>query len=472
MSFSGMLQNWLEKGGIDNNDCPESLFIPSIDLSGATGIDYNEDLNNMFPIKLNSIMTEIPKVNIPEVKTEVKTDVKTDTVELTQKPTLNGGGTMSQNQKLKESEDKGEGGGVGPNYSPRFEFDRYFLSWLREVKTSFFISSYKTHKVFSIGIVKDGRDNQDKLSLWMTHFNRPMGIHAGKKTIWVSSSGNLWRFDNSGGYEEIDSQLGPFDSQFVPRLAYFSNDIDTHDICTDANDKLYYVSALFCCICIPSVDHSFKVWWKPPWISKIAPEDRCHLNGICARDGEPRYVSAVCMLDSKGAWRENRIGKGIIYDIKEDKVVCEGLTMPHSPRWNNGKLWLLESGSGWFGYVDFDTKQFVKKVWIAGFLRGLSFVGNKYAVIGSSEDRHENTFQGLPLGDELKKNGVSAKCGIFVINLQTFDVIHNLIFYSPTNEFYDVCAVPGVVRPKMNEIGDEKNLREYKIDYGDLPPPN
>jgi len=365
-------------------------------------------------------------------------------------------------QQKKEQPPKADGGGV-----PKFEFDRGFLGWLDEMKTSFMISSYKTHKVISLGIYRPPDKPRDgpKLSIWMTQFNRPMGVHTTPSTVWISSSGNLWRYENAGKYDAND--LGIFDASYIPRKAFFSNDVDTHDLCVDNQGQIYYCSALFGCICTPSDTHSFKVYWKPPWVSKVAPEDRTHLNGICCRDGKPRYVTAVCQSDVRGAWREKRIGSGVVYDIVENKMVCDGLSMPHSPRWAHGKLWILEAGTGWFGYVNFETGKFEQKVRIRGYLRGLSFVGNKYAVIGSSEDRHENTFKGLPLGDWLSKQGVSAQCGMFVVDLETWDVPHNLIFFTPMNELYDVCAIPGVIRPRLIESGDEKNMRTYLIDHGD-----
>ena len=207
--------------------------------------------------------------------------------------------------------------------------------------------------------------------------------------------------------------------------------------------------------------------WRPKFVSDLVPEDRCHLNGVCSRDGVPRYVSSVSQSNVRGGWRENRIGKGIIYDIVEDKIVCEGLTMPHSPRWYNGKLYVLDAGTGYFGYVDLEKKSFVEKVWLPGYLRGMSFVSNRYVVVGTSEDRHENVFMGLPLGDALSKNGVTAKCGIHVIDMNDFSVPHNLIFNGgPDNELYDVIAIKGIKRPKLTDITDSTNMTNYNIDYG------
>jgi len=343
---------------------------------------------------------------------------------------------------------------------PVFEFDRYFLSWLSEVKTGILVSSYKTGHVFSLGLVRPP-NTSPKLSLWMSNFNRPMGIHIDQKSAYVASSGNLWSYQNYGAIETQD--VGKFDANYVPRSVIFSNDVDAHDLTVDSNGQVYFISSHFSCICMPSDTHSFKVYWKPPWITKVAAEDRCHLNGMCARDGKVRYVTAVCQSDIRGGWRENRIGKGIVYDIIEDKIVCDGLSMPHSPRWHNGKLWLLEAGTGWFGCVE--DGMFVRKTFIPGFARGLSFVNERYALVGCSQDRHESVFKGLPIGEALKKNGVESKCAIYVVDLQNFDLIHNILFRSPIDELYDVVAIPGIQRPKLSDPTDDRNLREYRIDY-------
>jgi uncharacterized protein (TIGR03032 family) len=350
--------------------------------------------------------------------------------------------------------------------TPVFEYDRYFISWLVDNKVSLFVSSYKAQRVFSIGSFYDEKSKMTKLSMWLTYFNRPMGLVANEKTCWVSASGNMWKFENTGEFEDSNENIGKFDANYVIRRGHFSSDIDNHDICMDNAGQVYYCSAAFSCICTTSDDKSFKVYWRPPWITKIVPEDRCHLNGVCTRDGVPRYVTSVSQSNVRGGWRENRIGKGIIYDIVEEKIVCDGLTMPHSPRWYNGKLYVLDAGTGYFGFVDMEKGKFIRQVWLPGYLRGMSFVNNRYVVVGTSEDRHENVFMGLPLGEELTKNGVTAKCGIHIIDMNDFSVPHNLIFSGADNELYDVIAVKGIRRPKLTEIADSSNMVNYIIDYG------
>ncbi len=111
------------------------------------------------------------------------------------------------------------------------------------------------------------------------------------------------------------------------------------------------------------------------------------------------------------------------------------------------------------------TYTFERKVFVPGYLRGLTFVGTKYAVVGCSQDRHDNTFKDLALGDTLTKLGVSAKCGIFVIDLHSWDIIHNITFYSPVTEIYDICSIPNITRPHLEDVADDKLSRKYCIEY-------
>mgnify|MGYP001942443274 CR=1 FL=1 len=353
---------------------------------------------------------------------------------------------------------------------PQLEYDRYFLQWLKDVKHSILVTSYKTNFIFNIGFTKlIEPEPREQLSFWMTQSARCMGASKANngKDIWVGNMSYLTKYCKYG--EQPDEGEGfkraPFDGLYVPRKIHVTSDIDIHDICIptkgDNTGIPHFVSAVYSCVCVPSEDKSFKVFWRPPWVSKIAAEDRTHLNGLCCLDGEPRYVTAVARTDVRGGWREHKNKGGVIYDIVNDALVCKNLTMPHSPRWHDGKLWVLNSGRGEFGYVDFSRTEesdeekyypFVAKCFIPGYLRGLDFIDNRYAVIGSSEDRHEQTFQGLELGNILKEKGTTAKCGIHVVDLKTFDVIHEMTYKKPITELYDVVTLPHVIRPMLEEL--------------------
>ena len=341
--------------------------------------------------------------------------------------------------------------------------DRYFVNWLDSINTSFIITSYKTGDIYSLGTTYNSEIKDVIPSLWITSFQRPMGLAKSKNKIWLSSAGHLWCCSNEGSHKSDNKIYKDFDANYCPRQVYTINDINIHDMVVDKNDKIVFCSSLFSCLGTLSETKSFKVYWKPPWISKIAAEDRCHLNGVCLdENNEIRYVTAVSKTDVSQAWRENRIGGGFIYDIIENKVVCKDLNMPHSPRWHNNKLWVLDSGSGYFGHVE-DGK-FIKDCFIQGFARGLCFVENRYAIVTSSDDRHDKAFSDLPVGDKLREQGIKPKCGIYVIDLKSMDVIHYMEFDEPIVEIYDIMALPNVKRPRIETMFDSEMFLKFSFE--------
>lgn len=359
-----------------------------------------------------------------------------------------------------------------------FEFSRYFIHFLLQNKVSLIVCCYKSNCIFSIGAEKSLETGEPLLSFFISPAKKAMGATYNEKTE-VLTVGEYMQITNyhKEGTKETDSTLLPdFDTQFIPRSFNFVNDIDIHDIVIDKNDKVYFCSALFCCICELSNLGSFKVYWKPDWISKIAAEDRCHLNGLCCRDGIPRYVTSVARSNLTGVWRQHRKNGGVVWDIVENKLICKGLSMPHSPRWHRNKLWILESGTGHFGYIDFDKKvvdesgeesfEFVKCCFIPSFVRGIKFIKDKYAVIGGSQDRYEKVFQGLELGENIKKNGgidVNGKSGIYIIDLDSFDIVHSFTFNGDeVKELYDVTPIPNSARPCITPVSYEMAM-DFKI---------
>ena len=102
----------------------------------------------------------------------------------------------------------------------------------------------------------------------------------------------------------------------------------------------------FSCLCKVDDHYSFTPYWTPPFVSQLAHEDRCHLNGMAMEDGLPRYATAFNKGDKRQSWRENVTTTGILMDVHSNETICEGLPMPHSPRLYDGKLYLLLSATG------------------------------------------------------------------------------------------------------------------------------
>jgi uncharacterized protein (TIGR03032 family) len=151
--------------------------------------------------------------------------------------------------------------------------------------------------------------------------------------------------------------------------------------------------------------------WRPPFLSKLAAGDRCHLNGLALEDGRPRYVTMVSMSDVGDGWRDHRRDGGAVLEVPSGRVIAQGLSMPHSPRVYRGRLWVLNSGTGMFGSIDMVTGKFDPVAFCPGYLRGLAFVGD-YAIVGLSRPRHDKTFAGLPLDDELAQRGAERRIAV------------------------------------------------------------
>lgn len=315
---------------------------------------------------------------------------------------------------------------------------RQFLAWLGEQKLSIALTTYQIGKLFFLGLKASG-----ELSVFERTFNRCMGLCATANGLYMSSLYQVWRFENLFTNGEIRDD---YDRLYLPQVGNTTGDLDIHDMAVDADGGLIFVNTLFSCLATLSESHSFKPLWRPRFISKLAAEDRCHLNGLAVKDGRPAHVTAVSQSDVADGWRDHRATGGIVIDVNSNEIVASGLSMPHSPRWHQGKLWLLNSGTGDFGYVDLAAGRFVPVAFCAGYLRGLCFHGD-FALVGLSKPRHNKTFSGLALDENLKSRQAEPRCGIQVIDLRTGDAVHWLRMEGVVDELYDVVALPGVRRP-------------------------
>ncbi len=315
---------------------------------------------------------------------------------------------------------------------------RQMLSWLAEQKLSLALTTYQIGKLFFIGLKPGG-----ELSVFERSFNRCMGLCTTPNGLYMSSLYQIWRFEN---LLEAGQQKDGYDRLYLPQLGYTTGDLDVHDMALDADGQLVFVNTLFGCLATLSQTHSFRPLWKPPFISKLAAEDRCHMNGLAMKDGRAAYVTAVSQSDVADGWREHRASGGIVIDVNSNEIVLSGLSMPHSPRWHQGKLWLLDSGSGFFGYADLDAGRFVPVCFCPGYLRGLSFHGD-FALVGLSKPRHNKTFSGLALDANLAQRNTEPRCGVQVIDLKSGDAVHWLRMEGVVDELYDVVALPNIRRP-------------------------
>jgi uncharacterized protein (TIGR03032 family) len=342
--------------------------------------------------------------------------------------------------------------------TPQLEItcSRQFPEWMAERRVSLAFTTYQTGKLFMIGLQPNGR-----LSIFERTFNRCMGLYGDGQTLWMSTLYQLWRLENVVASGQLTSE--GYDRLYVPQVGYTTGDVDAHDIVVTDEGQVVFANTLFNCLATISHTHSFAPIWKPRFISKLAAEDRCHMNGIALDHGKPRYVSAVSQSDIVDGWRDRRRDGGCVIDIESNELVSSGLSMPHSPRVYRDQLWLLNSGTGDFGRIDRSTGRFEPLAFCAGYLRGMAFTDD-FAVVGLSRPRENKTFTGLGLDDKLAERDAEARCGLLVIDLRTMDIVHWLRIEGIVSELYDVVVLPNVMRPMLLGFKSDEIRRTISID--------
>lgn len=332
-------------------------------------------------------------------------------------------------------------GGESQPQSEKFAIttSRGFAPWLAESGSALAVSAYQSGKLIFIGA-----SQKHELSVFERSIDRPMALHVQDDSLFVSTLFQLWKFDDVTKGERYQE----YDRLYSPRSSWVTGDLDIHDVKSDQNGRIVFVNTLFSCLATTSEDSSFAPLWRPPFITKLVAEDRCHLNGLAIRDGKPAFVTAVAATDAADAWREHRVGGGVIIDVESGEVVASGLSMPHAPRCRDGKIWLQNAGTGEFGFVEPQSGIFQPIAFCPGFLRGLCFLDG-YAIATMSLPRALRTFEGLPLQDRLDRANAAPRCGIAVISLSTGGLEHWLRIEGVVAELFDVVVLPDVTRPAL-----------------------
>lgn len=316
-----------------------------------------------------------------------------------------------------------------------------FASWLAEADVSLAFTTYQRGRLFFLGRRLDG-------TLWAHErwIDQCQGLWSDGRSLWVSSLYQLWHFHDARAPGTAGSSEA--DRMFHPRSAHFTGRLDVHDIGVNADGRPVFVNTAYGCLATLSDSASFRPLWRPPFVSALVPEDRCHLNGLAMLDGEPRFATAVSRSDVVDGWRDRRRDGGVLVDVRSGEIVAAGLSMPHSPRLHDGRLWLLNSGTGEFGTIDPGTGRFEPACFCPGYARGLAFAGD-HAVIGVSRPRENRAFDGLALEDRLAARDAEARCGLLVVDRQS-GVVREWVRLDqtlPITEIYDVAVLPGVRQP-------------------------
>ncbi len=322
---------------------------------------------------------------------------------------------------------------------------------LEQLGSSLLVTTYQTGKLIC------ARHDGGLINTHFRDFNRPMGITALSDRFALGTRSEVLDYRNFPAVAPKIDPPGKHDAAYVPRNRHFTGDIQIHEV-EFAQNELWIVATSFSCLATLDATHSFIPRWTPPFITELQPEDRCHLNGLCVIDDQVRFVTALGETNEPGGWRAGKASGGVLIDVASGETVLSGLSMPHSPRWHDGRLWILESGQGTIAVADLEAGTWEAVAELPGFTRGLTFAGG-LAFVGLSQIRESSTFGGLPIEERLDER----LCGVWAVDTQSGNIVGFLRFEELVQEIFDLVILTGIRYPEIAEEGSDAALRSYVL---------
>ena len=309
---------------------------------------------------------------------------------------------------------------------------------------SLLVSTYQAGKLVVL------RAENGSLNTHFRNFCKPMGLAVDGDRLAIGTALEVIEYHNNPVVARQLEPAGQHDACFLPRQMHSTGDVQIHEMAW-VDDELVFVNTRFSCLATRSGQYSFVPTWRPPFISGLTPEDRCHLNGLGVRDGQVRCATALGETDEPGGWRKRKKDGGVLMNIATNEVLLRGLSMPHSPRWYRDRLWLLESGNGTLGFVDPVSGRYRPSAACPGFTRGLDFYG-PLAFVGLSQVRESAVFSGIPLTERPDERC----CGVWVVNIETGQTLAWVKFEDAVQEVFAVQVLSGMRSPDL--IHDDRAL--------------
>ncbi len=283
-----------------------------------------------------------------------------------------------------------------------------FPGLLNELNLSLVISTYQAGKIIRISAGIQGGLKQKAVSI-----PKPMGIAVNNNQIAVAGRSHIYTLN----YRE--------------EQAYHTGELDLHDM-EYTHQGLLAVNTRYSCIGLTDKQSPFKPTWMPFFIERPEPADQCHLNGMCLREGQLQYVTALGRSNLPEGWRENKLRGGILMDARKNEILLEGLPMPHSPRLIRGELYGLHSATGELVRYDLERGGYEVVYRFKGFVRGLVHAGD-YIFVGLSRLRQASDKIGdLPIAEK------ELVCGVEAVRLSAAQPAGRIVYLTEIEEIYDV----------------------------------
>jgi uncharacterized protein (TIGR03032 family) len=344
-----------------------------------------------------------------------------------------------------------ERNGAPPTREIHHEYTRSLPPLLSQLGVSLLVSTYQAGKIVAVGVAAG------ELTLSYHNFERAMGLAVTPDGIAVGARAQIWFLHAAPDLAARVEPAGRYDACFLTRCSHFTGEIQAHELAWASSDplsrggrgqgegELWLVNTAFGCLCTLDGRHSFVPRWRPPFLTALAADDRCHLNGLAVADGVPKYVTALAETDAPQGWRADKVQSGCLIDVASGQTVARGFAMPHSPRVHRGRVWMLHSGAGQLVLVDPASGKAQTVAELPGYTRGLALY-DRFAFVGLSKIRETATFGGMPIAERRPE----LKCGVGVVDLGTGRLAAHLEFVTGVEEIFDVQVLPGARCPALS----------------------
>lgn len=345
----------------------------------------------------------------------------------------------------------------------RYEVSRDFVPILAEAGISLLVSTYQAGKLVVVGT------DHGQLALSFHNFDQPMGVALAGDALALGIRNQIWLLDREASMARRLDRGPDHDDCYLARRSHFTGQIHVHELAWGVGwdqlaqhapthqsathgppptalhpppSELWLVNTLFSCLATLDHRHSFVPRWQPKFITDLAAQDRCHLNGLAMHHGRPKYVTAMSETNGPQSWRPTKVTSGCVIDVESHETVARGLAMPHSPRLAGGRLWVLNSGLGDISYVEPASGKVVQVERVPGYTRGLAFHG-PFAFVGLSRIRETSTFGGVPIAERREE----LRCGVAILDMRRGQAVAYIEFKSGVEEIFAVEVVPNARYP-------------------------
>lgn len=285
------------------------------------------------------------------------------------------------------------------------------------------ISTYHNGRIV---LLQPAADPGTPLALRSVPFENAMAMAAHGYQLTVTGRDQL---------AKLNTQVGSASAAPTPQQRESTGAFDIHGLGW-SDDTLWAVNTRYSCLGTLEPGQPFTPRWTPPFITALAAEDRCHLNGMAMTENGPGYVTMLGDSDGAEGWRERTAAGGVLMDVASGAALLERLPMPHSPRLCGGELYVLLSATGEVVQVDVQRGGYEVITRLDGFARGMD-CRDGYLFVGMSRLRKSSrTFRDLPVAERAVNSGLQ------VIEAASGRVVGAVTFDADVEEVFDVLLLP------------------------------